>query len=378
MNSKFTKIVIAAIILMKLIVCCNGDGKNTSRISSKLNSPNPYIIENVHFSNKKDNAQLAGTLTLPNSSGKFTAVVLISGSGLQDRDETAYGHKPFKILADFLTRQNIAVLRYDDRGAGKSTGPLNNVTPENFAEDAYSAVQYLKARNNIDTGKIGLIGHSMGAIEGSILASRYNDIAFLVMLGGPGIPISENMLLSDSINNSLSGKSPGEIRAGQNLIGRMIAEVKKGNNSTITEINLNRIIAEWRDSLPPGVKKQIDEFTKTNPSHWKQMAGEWATPYFKFVLNFDPYPVLNNISCPTLSLIGEKDVQTLPKENSAAIRKSLEYGKCNNYQVEIIKNVNHLFQQCETGTISEYAELEDPFDLAVKVKISNWILGHKP
>lgn len=353
--------------------CSKSERNNVSRFQEP-HPPYPYIVEEVKFTNSKDGAQLAGTFTIPNTKSMFPAVVLISGSGLQDRDETTYNHKPFKVLADYLTRQNIAVLRYDDRGAGQSTGPMNNLTPDNFAEDAYSALQYLKSKNNIDTNKIGLIGHSMGAVEGSILASRYDDISFLVMLGGPGIPLDKHMLLSDSVSNSRSGKSLDEINVGQNLLKSMISEVKKGNACSITEINLNRIIAEWRDSLPPHMNEPIKEFTKNNPNYWEQMASEWATPYFRYVLNYDPYAVLTKVSCPTLSLIGEKDVQTLPEENSLGIRKAFENGKCPNYRVDVVKGVNHLFQKCETGTIYEYAHIEETFNESVMEEIALWII----
>ena len=193
------------------------------------------------------------------------------------------------------------------------------------------------------------------------------------MLGGPGIPLDEHMLLSDSVSNSRSGKSLVEISAGQNLLQGMIAEVKKGNSSSITENNLNRIIAEWRDSLPPKMNKPIKEFTKNNPNHWKQMASEWATPYFKFVLNYAPYAVLTKVSCPTLSLIGEKDVQTLPEENSLGIKKAFENGKCTKFRVEIVKGVNHLFQKCETGSINEYEQIEETFNESVMEEIAAWI-----
>jgi pimeloyl-ACP methyl ester carboxylesterase len=189
-------------------------------------------------------ARLAGTLTIPDTDDGFPTVVLISGSGLQDRDETAHGNKLFEVLADYLTRRGIAVLRYDDRGAGMSTGPLENVTPENFAEDAYAGLQYLKERTDLKIGKIGLIGHSMGAVDGCILASRYIDISSLVMLAGPGIPLDEHMLKADSVSNVRSGKSVDVVSSGQALLRNMIAEVKKGHGSSVTEDNLIWIIEE--------------------------------------------------------------------------------------------------------------------------------------
>ena len=368
MKINYIKFIIFFSVLLFSSVTCSCK-KNTE----ELNPPYTYYEEEVNFNNCKDGARLAGTLTIPNSQGGFPAVVLISGSGLQDRDETTYGHKPFKILAEYLTRNNIAVLRYDDRGAGKSIGPMDNLTPENFAADAYSGLQFLKSRNDLNINKVGLIGHSMGAVEGSILASRTDDVSFLVMLGGAGIPLDKNMLKSDSVNNTRSGKSEDEIMSGQILLRNMIAEVKKGHSSDITEINLKKILDDWRSSLSAQVKGPIDEFSENNPDHWRGMASEWSTPYFRYVLTFDPYPVLKNISCPVLSLIGEKDVQTLPEENSLRIKEALENGKCQSYQVEILRDINHLFQKCEIGIISEYAHIEETFNVAAMRKISNWI-----
>jgi len=373
MKSRITEILIIAIILVTVNSCSSRDETNISRESPGPNSTSSYIIEDVNFTNDKDNAHLAGTLTLPNSNEKFAAVVLISGAGLQDRDEAVYGHKPFKVLADYLTRQNIAVLRYDDRGAGESKGPLKNTTPENFAEDAYAGLQYLKSREEILTDKIGFIGHSMGAVEGSILASRYTDVSFLIMLGGAGLTLDANMLKADSVNNIRSGKSMAVVNSGQNLLKMMIAEVKKSHDEITTENNLNKIISDWRISLPEEERDGIDTFTKSKPNHWMEMASEWSTPYFSYVLNYDPFPVLSKIRCPVLSLIGEKDVQTLPAENSLKIEIALKNGKCKDYRVKIIKNLNHLFQQCETGVINEYSKIDEVFNLQVMELISNWI-----
>jgi pimeloyl-ACP methyl ester carboxylesterase len=128
--------------------------------------------------------------------------------------------------------------------------------------------------------------------------------------------------------------------------------------------------------LPEKVQEGIDAFTERNPDHWRYMASEWATPYFHYVLNLDPYPMIPEISCPVLSLIGEKDVLTVPGENSLAIKHALENGKCEDYRVEIVENVDYLFQQCETGAISEYSQLEETFNAAEMEDIAKWIIEH--
>jgi len=374
MNKNCIKIICIMVLMSVSITCTKGNDTNISNRSNKPHLSCPYIEQEVKFTNQEGNAHLVGTLTIPNLKGRYPAVVLMSGSGLQDRDETVYGHKPFKVLAEYLTRHNIAVLRYDDRTVGKSTGPLRNVTPEDFAQDAYSGLQYLKSIDGIRSDKIGVIGHSMGALEGSLLAGRHSDIAFLVMLAGPGIPVSVNMVKSDSVSNTRLGKSHAEVASGKFLLSSMISELKKGYDINSTEINLNKIISEWQNSLEGHAKEKIDEFTRANPDYWRTMASEWATPYYFYIINYDPSPVLKEIECPVLSLIGEKDVQVLPIENSSAIRMALESGKCAYYQVEIVKGVNHLFQKCESGVIGEYSQIEETFNEAVMELISNWII----
>jgi pimeloyl-ACP methyl ester carboxylesterase len=248
---------------------------------SVLHQTGSFTSENVYFTNKKDGARLAGSLTIPDTKRKLPAVILISGSGLLDRDETVYGQKPFRVLADYLSRRNIAVLRYDDRGTGESKGNLNNITPENFAEDAYAGLKYLKSRDEILIDKIGIIGHSMGAVEGSILASRYNDISFLIMLGGPGLPLDENMLKSDSLNNTRSGQSLAVVNSGQNLLKKMIAEVKKNSDISTTENNLKNIINDWRNSLP---EKQRDGIVMLSQEPNRIMGMRWRVNGLRHIL----------------------------------------------------------------------------------------------
>jgi uncharacterized protein len=374
MNCRILNIIIFFTALLYFCDTCKSNGSPTvATINQEAHLTYSIIEQKVRFKNTKDGAQLAGTLTLPNTNEKIPAVILITGSGLQDRDETVYGHKPFKVLAEYLSCQGIAVLRYDDRGVGESTGPLNNITPEDFARDAYAGFQYLKSNSQISNKNVGLIGHSMGSVEGSILASRHNDISFLIMLGGLGIPLDENMLKADSVNNLRSGQNMSIVNAGQTLLKMMISEVKMEHNSSETEINLNRIINDWRNSLPIQGREEIDSFTRRKPDHWRKIASEWATPYFKFVLNYDPYPVLTEIKCPVLSLIGEKDVQTLPIENSHRIKRAFENGKCSIYRIEILKDLNHLFQNCKTGAISEYSLIEETFSISAMELITDWI-----
>jgi len=343
---------------------------------SGCSSPGGFSEEEVVFRNDLHDATLAGTLTKPTGKDKFPLVILISGSGQQDRDETAYGHKPFKVLAEFLSSNGIGVLRYDDRGIGGSTGDVWSASLEVQASDAYAGIQYLKSRKDIDPDNIGIIGHSIGALQGTILTSKYQDISFLVMLGGLGIPFCENHIKADSLSNKLQGKPDEIIEAGSHLLESLCDAIKEmpDNQDYKTSKNiLIHTISEWQASLKGTAKTEIDNFTKSNPDFWiNNIAGEYATPIYISCINYEPYDYLTNIECPVLSIIGEKDVQVVP-ENNAAIQKALEEAGNKNFKVVAPKNINHMLQRCETGLISEYKEIDEVFNIEILELILEWL-----
>ncbi|MCD4772399.1 MAG: alpha/beta hydrolase [Bacteroidales bacterium] len=334
---------------------------------------NSFIEEEVTFTNPVDGAILSGTLTKPSNKGVFPAVILISGSGLQDRDETVYGHKPFKVLAEYLTKNGIAVLRFDDRGAGKSTGDVWNATIEVFAGDALAGIDFLKSCKNVNPYRIGIIGHSQGAMEGMMLASKYNDIAFLIMLGGPGIPWAENMVEANEENLRRQGKSKESIDAGNKLLKKMIPVMQAGSDYEITKNKLYEVVREWKQSLTGTTKTEIEEFDKSHPGFWKTMASDYATPIYMSAVNFIPSQYLKKIHCPVLSIIGDKDVHVLSSLNNPVIQNALDQGGNKNSTVVELNDINHMLQKCETGLISEYAEIEESFNQEVLELITTWI-----
>jgi len=336
-------------------------------------SGNSFIEEEVSFTNPSDGAILSGTLTRPSDKGGFPAVILISGSGLQDRDETVYGHKPFKVLAEYLTQNGIAVLRFDDRGAGKSSGDVWNATIEIFAGDALAGINYLKTCKNVNPYRIGIIGHSQGAMEGMMLASKHDYIGFLIMLGGPGIPWAENLVKANAENLKRQGKGKENINAGTQLLEKMIAVMQAGKDYEITETKLYEVIGEWKQSLTGIAKSEIEEFDKSHPGFWKTMASDYATPIYMSAVNFNPSEYLVKVHCPVLSIIGDKDVQALSSLNNPAIQNALEQAGNNDATILEINNVNHLMQKCETGLISEYAEIEESFNEDILKMITAWI-----
>lgn len=318
--------------------------------------PFPYYSEDVTFRNKAAKIDLAGTLTLPDKKGKYPVVVLISGSGPQNRDEELLGHKPFLVLADYLTRNGIGVLRFDDRGTHDSGGSFATATSADFATDVEAALAYLKTRKEVDKKHLGLMGHSEGGMIAPMVAARSQDVAFMVLLAGPGIPGDSILLLQQELIGRAMGTSEEELAAARAInrsIYRLIRETK--DVSALEKQVKEYVIDELRalpDSLKGGMSdEQIAE----------QQVKSITTPWFRYFLSYDPVPALEKTSCPVLALNGSKDLQVTSKENLSAIEASLKKG--GNVRVTMVEmeGLNHLFQQCSTGSPDEYAQIEQTF-----------------
>lgn len=335
--------------------------------------PYPYISEEVRFNNKLDGASLAGTLTIPRNDEIAATFILVSGSGLQDRNESVYGHKPFLVLADYLTRRGIAVLRYDDRGIGGSKGNLVGSTTATFASDSYAGIEYLQSRQDIPNKNIGIIGHSEGGLIATLLASQNKNIASIVLLGSPGIPFDEILITANEDKLRRQGKSDEIVEAGTLLLENLFEEIKKENPYKIKKKILSEIIIEWEVSLEGEVKEDIDKFIEENPAWFEYVADEWATPWFQYAANFEPQIYLQKVHCPVLALNGEKDCQVLSYNNLHAIKEALIEGGNKNYVVMSLPNINHLFQRCKTGFRNEYSVIEETFNEDVMELIVEWI-----
>jgi pimeloyl-ACP methyl ester carboxylesterase len=331
--------------------------------------PYPYRDEEVKFRNDKANIEFAGTLTLPRGKGPFPAVFLITGSGPQDRDETVFEHKPFLVLADHLTRRGIAVLRVDDRGVGGSGGNNAQSTTTDFAGDALAAVAYLKGRKEINAKQIGLIGHSEGGIVAPLAASQSRDVAFIVLLAGTGLPGEDILYLQGQAVLKTMGataKQLAEQRATQELMFKVVKEEK--DNDKAKKL-LEQRLEEKYAKLSAEEKKEAE---KTKGRLEGQIKGI-LTPWFRHFLTLDPRPALKKVQVPVLALCGEKDVQVLPKENLKAIREALEAGGNKDHTEKELKGLNHLFQTCKTGAVSEYVQIEETFAPSALKEISDWI-----
>jgi len=333
--------------------------------------PFPYIEEEVSYRNDKDNIKLAGTLTMPQTSGTYPAVILITGSGSQDRNETIAGHRPFLVLADALTRKGIAVLRVDDRGVGGSDlGPLS-VTSENYAEDVLAGIAYLKSRKEINPKQIGLIGHSEGGMIAPMVAARSGDVAFIVLLAGLGQTGADVMYKQTELIQKVSGVSPAVTARALELLKNIIDVVKTQSDKKVVEQQIRDAFVKSSSALSEDEKKAFAPTRATMEALMPMFVTEW----FRFFLLFDPQPTLRKVRVPVLALNGESDLQVPWKENLDLIASALKAGGNKDYTVKSFPRLNHLFQTSETGALSEYAKIEETISPLVLDTITNWIQG---
>jgi alpha/beta superfamily hydrolase len=324
--------------------------------------PYPYYTEEVTFENKIDKNVLAGTLSLPSKEGKFPVVILITGSGPENRDEELFGHKPFLVLADYLTKKGIAVLRFDDRGVGKSTGDFKTATTSDFAKDVQAGVDYLKTRKEIDKNQIGLIGHSEGGVIAPIVVGNSKDVDFIVLLAGTGIRGDKLMLLQKEKIERQMGVPENEIQKGQ--------EIFKGAYDIIlaSSVNDNTLNTKINSYL----KLQFGD--KMNEQQINAVTSQITSPWMVYFLKFDPASALEKVKCPVLAINGDKDVQVPADVNLDAIKKSLAKAGNSKTTTKILPNLNHMFQECKTGLPDEYGTIEQTFSPIALDEISKWIL----
>ncbi len=334
--------------------------------------PYPYTEEEVVYENKEAGVKLAGTLTLPQSEGPFPAVILITGSGQQNRNEEIAGHRPFLVLSDYLTRKGIAVLRVDDRGIGGSTGNVSQDTTEDFAGDVLTGVEYLKSRKEIDPSRIGLIGHSEGGLIAPMVAVKSPDIAFIVLMAAPGVTGEEILYMQSDRIARAEGASNETIAQNEALVRRMYSVVKEEKNNTAAEEKLREIL---RTEIA-NTSEQKTESSGHSEAVIDAQVTALTSPWMRFFLTYDPRPTLMKVKCPVLAITGEKDLQVPPEENLRAIDDALKAGGNKDYIVKELPGLNHLFQTAKTGSPSEYAKIEETISPDALEIIGNWILEH--
>jgi fermentation-respiration switch protein FrsA (DUF1100 family) len=335
--------------------------------------PYPYKEEEVTYENKKAGIKLAGTLTYPLTEGPFPAVILITGSGAQDRNETVFGHRPFLVISDYLTRRGIAVLRVDDRGVGGSTGNVSEATSFDFAGDVLAGVEFLKKHGKINPKQIGLIGHSEGGVIAPMVAAQSGDVSFIVLLAGTGLTGEEILYLQGALIARVNGVSEEKIKEQQEALERVFAIIKEGGTKDQIEAKLRKYYAEEIAKLSEEEKKQEELSEAQIKAQLKQVLSPW----FRYFLTYDPKPTLEKVTCPVLALVGEKDLQVPPKQNLKAIEDALKKGGNKNFTLKELPGLNHLFQHASTGSPGEYSKIQETFSEDALKIIGDWILEQK-
>ena len=332
--------------------------------------PYPYHEEEIVFENSGAEIKLAGTFTYPKSRGPFPTAILVSGSGPQDRNETIMGHRPFLVLADHLTRHGIAVLRYDDRGVGDSEGRFSKALVRDFTSDALAAVDYLKSRVEVNPSQIGIIGHSEGGLVAPQAATRSSDVSFIVLLAGVGVPLEELLQRQAADIIRVLGVDEETAKKQSLIQGKIFAEVRDFQDLKTTK---KKVIEIMKTSLADLTPEQL-EAAGYSESQLEVQAGMVTSPWFRDLLEIDPQPTLEKVRCPVLAVNGKKDIQVAWQENLEGIENSVKRGGNSDVTIQSYPNLNHLFQTCRTGAMTEYSSIEETFNPEVLETLSEWIL----
>lgn len=357
---------------MKLPLNFGKEGAKSAQIkhSQEPVPPFPYYSEKVKFVNKIDGDTLAGTLTLPKKEGNFPVVVLITGSGAQNRDEELLGHRPFLVIADFLTRNGVGVLRYDDRGTAESTGNFKTATSFDFSNDAEAAVQYLMTRKEVNKKKIGLIGHSEGGIIAPMVAARNKNVAFLVLLAGPGVRGNELLLMQAEAIGKASGLNEEQLKTAKETNQKIYNLVINSTNTDQLKSDLRLLLQTELDKNMQGSKSLTQE---QKDAQINRIIDEVTSPWLQYFVKYDPSIVLKKTKIPLLALNGSKDLQVPAEPNLNAIKAALQQAGNIHFKTVELEGLNHLFQECKTGLFTEYAQIDQTFSPKALDEILNWI-----
>ena len=334
--------------------------------------PLPYAEEEVTFHNA--DITLAGTLTLPESGAPHPAVVMITGSGPQNRDEELFGFKPFHLIADHLTRNGIAVLRFDDRGVGGSTGSVSEATTEDFARDVLAAVDFLKNRSDIDPERIGLIGHSEGGIVAPLASSMSDDVAFMVLMAGTSVSGAEILIEQGALIMRASGATEADMEQQIAFQKRTFEAIRSGDGWDELAADLETRLRESIAEMPDSQRNAITDVDAYIDAQIQAQLTALQTPWLRYFLDYDPAVTLRTIDTPILALFGELDLQVPPAQNRGPLEQALRDGNHPDYTVRVLPRANHLFITATTGSPTEYATLEKVFVPEFLPLITEWIL----
>jgi uncharacterized protein len=345
--------------------------------------PFSYKSEDVEYDNANKSIHFGATFTVPLpepntdyvKAPAYPTVLLITGSGAQDRDENILDHKPFALIADYLTRQGIAVLRVDDRGKGKTSGSFATSTTFDFALDVEAGINYLKSRKDVDSFNIGLIGHSEGGMIAPIVASRRKDIGFIILLAGPGINVLDMMEQQSADVMASTGSLKSDIDFYRPLYRKLVTAIITAKDTATASKKAMLVFKKWQKGKSAATIKNTTgiETEKDIPAFTNAFVKQLSNPWFSNFIKMKPQNYLTKTNCPVLALNGEKDIQVSAKLNLAGIKTALQ--KNNNTHATTIEmpGLNHLFQHCKKCSADEYGQLEETFDTATLKIMLDWI-----
>jgi pimeloyl-ACP methyl ester carboxylesterase len=342
------------------------DTELTLRRPQEPERPFPYVEEEVTV--QSGDVTLAGTLTLPEGEGPFAAVLFISGSGAQDRDEALLGHRPFLVLSDAITRAGLATLRLDDRGVGGSTGDLSQASYDDLVADILAGVDYLKSRPEIDAGHIGLFGHSEGGYLAPLAASQSDDIDFVVMMAGPAVSGLRVLELQNRLIFSLAGASEEDIQAQLAFLRESAQLLEREAYDELEVLVRERILSEFA-ALPEGERPSEEE----QQMIIEAQVANVASPYFRSFVLYDPTPALRQLNVPVLAFFGNLDIQVPPVQSVGPLRAALRLAGNDDVTIEVFDGLNHLLQPAMTGAIEEYAQIETTIAPEVLDLVTTWL-----
>jgi hypothetical protein len=320
--------------------------------------PLPYRQRNVVLDNAATPNRLAGTLTIPQGTGPFPAIVLVSGTGHNTRDEDVWGHKVFVVLTDALSRRGFAVLRYDKRGVGGSTGDFDSATTADFASDAEAAITWLRTQPGIDSSHVGILGHSEGGVIAPMVAASDKDVAFVVMIAGPALRGDKLFVLQSAMTAKAYGAPEDYIARRRVFDQKLYAAILAAPSDASAHKPAEDIVAE-------GVKDKL-----VDQNEAKSLAHDDTTAWYRSFLAYDPALTLGRLTVPVLAIYGSLDVQVPADEDSLAAIDALRNNP--GAMVVVLPGKNHLMQQARTGGPNEYNEIEETMSLSALNLIANW------
>ena len=321
--------------------------------------PFNYRIEEVTFRNEKEGFDLTGTLTIPEGDDPFPAMVLVSGSGQQNRDEELMNHRPFWVIADYCARHGVAVLRYDDRGMGGSGGEVYNATSLDFSYDAEAAFDFLRGQKCVDASRVGILGHSEGGIINFMVAARRPEVAFLISLAGPAVNGIEVLKEQQAALLRASGMTEEAIQFSSNANAQLFDIVEASSNREEADSLMRQLLQGW------GYDEELTE----------QTVSQMTLPWMYFFMKYDPTEAIVQTHCPAMLLNGSKDLQVIASQNLPAYERIIaEHGKTN-LTLREMPDLNHLFQHCETGSPNEYFTIDETISEEVLEIIEGFVKG---